>query len=268
MLLVFQMPDTNNHKGWKPTEQFRIPLRNSQQLWAFSKAWKSTFLSWGQILQTSVDLHKSQFFWITHQVIYCKTRLSSVMKRREWDCSLMLADLWRVGAQDRHTDKDNRQANWHLNRGRDREETGHHSRLPVPKKQQQQQPTSRASSRLCPISSHLTWLVFISRFWQPLCLFLFFCNFYLGQRLLSCHVSPAVCTVYPGCHHRAWRRYMSGRSWTREEEEVIHKVCPSRGSRQIEASIYKLSLSILVLSSINNIFMGNTYMVDTLNRDF
>lgn len=111
-----------------------------------------------------------------------------------------------------------------------------------------------ASSRLGPISSHLTWLVFISRFWQPLCLFLFFCNFYLGQRLLSCHVSPAVCTVYPGCHHRAWRRHTSGRSWTREEEEVIHKVCgPSRGSRQIEASIYKLSLSILVPSSINNI---------------
>lgn len=38
-------------------------------------------------------------------------------------------------------------------------------------------------------------------------------------------------------------------SWTREEEEVIHKVCgPSRGSRQIEASIYKLSLSPLVHS--------------------
>lgn len=33
-----------------------------------------------------------------------------------------------------------------------------------------------------------------------------------------------------------------------EEEEVIYKVCgPSRGSRRIEASIYKLSLSALVL---------------------
>lgn len=53
----------------------------------------------------------------------------------------------------------------------------------------------------------------------------FLCNFYLGQRLLSCHVSPAVCTVYPGCHHRAWRRRTSGRSWTREEKEVIHTVC-------------------------------------------
>ncbi len=248
MLLVFQMPDTNNHQGWKATEQFRVPLRISQQLWAFSEACKSTFLSWGQILQTSADLHKSQFSWITCQVIYCKTRFCSVMKRREWDFSSMLADLWRVGAPKKaHRQRQQTGKLAPKQRERRREDR-------TPQQTSCPQEADMASSQLCPISSHLTWLVFISRFWQPLCLFLFFCNFYLGQRLLSCHVSPAVCAVHPGCHHRAWRRHTSGHSWTREEEEVIHEVCgPSRGSRQIEASIYKLSLSIFVPSSINKI---------------
>lgn len=148
----------------------------------------------------------------------------------------------------RQTDKDSRQSNWHLNRKRGREKTGHQSRLPVPNKAAA---AGSTSFWLCPISLHHTWLVFIFRFWQP-CLVLFLCNFYLGQRLLSCHVSPAIYTVYPGCHHRAWRRHTSGRSWTRDQEEVIHKVCgPSRGNRQIQDFISKLSS--LNPSSINNI---------------
>lgn len=40
----------------------------------------------------------------------------------------------------------------------------------------------------------------------------------------------------------------------KRRKEVIRKVCgPSRGSKQIEASIYKLTLSTPVLSSINKI---------------
>ena len=77
-----------------------------------------------------------------------------------------------------------------------------------------------------------------------LCLGLFFCNFYLGQRLLSCHVSPAVCTVYPGCHHRAWRRHTSGRSWTREEEEVIHKVCGPLKRKQADRGPHLQTLTL------------------------
>lgn len=122
MLLVFHMPDTNNHQGWKATEQFRAPLRISQQLWAFSEACKSTFLSGGQILQTSAGLRKSQFFWITCQVIHCKTRPCDEKERVRSPFHRWL------------TCGDSRQANWHLNRGRDRKKTGHHSRLPVPRR--------------------------------------------------------------------------------------------------------------------------------------
>lgn len=118
-----------------------------------------------------------------------------------------------------------------------------------------------ASSRLCPISSHLTWLVFISTYWQPLCLFLFclfsLCNFYLGQRLLSCHGSPGF--LYrlswlpsQSMHGADTRQAVLGPE--KRRKEVIHKVCgPSRGRGQAEASIYKLSLSTRVPSSINNI---------------
>lgn len=154
----------------------------------------------------------------------------------------------KLSCSKRQTDKDGRLSNWHLDRRRGREKTGHQSRLPVPNKAAA---ADSDSVRFCPISFHLTWLVFILRFWQP-CLFLFLCNFYLGQRLLSCHESPTIYTVYPGCHHRAWRRHTSGRFWTRGQEEVIHKVCgPSRGNRQIQDSISKLSP--LNPSSINNI---------------
>lgn len=62
--------------------------------------------------------------------------------------------------------------------------------------------------------------------------------------LLSCHVSPTVC---PGYHHRDGRRWTSGRG-----EEVIHEVCgPSRGGKEEKTFVYKLSLSALVLHSIN-----------------
>lgn len=183
------MPDTNNHQGWKATEQFRVPLGISQQLRAFTEACKSTFLSSSQILQTPADFHKSQFFWITCQVIYCKTRFSSVMKRKDSQLDAgWPAEGWC--SEKKHTDKGGRQANWHLNRGRDGEKTGHHSRLPVPKKQRRHTLPRPGSVQSACIAHGWSLSLDSDSPILPVSVFFFSCKFYLGQRLLSCHVSP------------------------------------------------------------------------------
>lgn len=65
-----------------------------------------------------------------------------------------------------------------------------------------------------------------------------------GQRQRR-HVS----LLFLGSHTHLWP--------AKRRKEVIHKVCgPSRGSRQTEASVYKLSLSTLVPILLSIIFYG------------
>lgn len=160
MLLVFQMPDTNNHQGWKPTEQFRVPLRISQQLWAFSEACESTFLSSGQSLQTFI---KVCFFWITCEVIYCKTQFLLCDEKGMNEISAYCWLTYEV-LMLKKADKDRIQAT--KQKGRQRED-----RTPQQTSCPQENSSSLASSQLCPVALHLTWLVFISIFWQPFSLF-------------------------------------------------------------------------------------------------
>lgn len=142
---------------------------------------------------------------------------------------MLLADLQTVLKK---AAKNSRQANWLLNRRRGCEKSGSQN-FPSPRKGRSSRRNGRLipslSNRLCLSHSHSS-----SQDCHNPSPFLVLCNFYLGQKLLSCLVSPAVCTIHPGCHHRAWRRHTLCCSWTREEEEVIRKVCGlPRGRRQI-----------------------------------
>lgn len=94
-----------------------------------------------ETLQTLVDQHKRQGFFCNNSI--------------------------------RLTHEDERQRlqtgnNRDLNRGRSREKTGHHCRLPVPKKAAAA--AAAASSQPRPMSFHRTWLVFIFWFRKPLSL--------------------------------------------------------------------------------------------------
>ena len=166
-------------------------------------------------------------------------------------CWLWSTETEKKKKKGEHTDKNSKLAPEHKERQRE-DRTPRQTSCP-----QETEVAGCASSRLCPIKSHLTWLVFICTLWQPLfsaCVSAFcFYNFCFGQRLLSCHVSsPCVRLSRLPSQSMALAHVWTFLEPEKGRKEVIHKVCgPSRGSRQIRAGFYNFLLSTLVLPSIN-----------------
>lgn len=182
--------DTNNHQGWKPTEQFRAPLRISQQLWAFSEACESTFLLSGQILWISIELHKSLFYLIACQAVYCKTRHRPVIKRVKL---IFHYDLMRTAS----LLKKHLRITVKL--------TGVKTEGEAERRQDSASKTGRIHSSVPSLSTH-----FLSHDWSsspnsnsPTPIFLFLLNVLFGTQTLKVPCIPVFCFLYPGCHHRA-----------------------------------------------------------------
>lgn len=171
-----------------------------------------TFLSRGQILQTWTAFYESQFFWNTCLLVYSKLPLSSVMKRsRGWYLRWCQPSGQDLAALAPEHNRKRPQRSW----------------------------------RLCETLPHRIQddMVFISTTWQ---LILFF---YSSLELLfgtDAFKLPCI----PDCLHRL--------SWLPSQRRAPAYIGPWGGSdpwsvwsTKRKTSVYKLSLSALVLPSIN-----------------